>query len=62
MKSSSALVTIVVAALTLLTYITTGNAFQFMKDWKVPTYDPNEEAVKEKFGDKSKFVRPSKVL
>jgi hypothetical protein len=31
------------------------DAFQFMKDWKMPTYDPNEEAVKERFGDKSKF-------
>jgi hypothetical protein len=29
--------------------------FQFMKSWKMPTYDPYEEAVKEKFGDKSAF-------
>jgi hypothetical protein len=29
--------------------------FQFMKNWKMPTYDPYEEAVKEKFGDKSEF-------
>ena len=56
MKSlSSVVVTAVyVSALTFLMCVTTGNAFQFMKDWKMPTYDPNEEAVKEKFGDKSK--------
>jgi hypothetical protein len=32
------------------------DAFQFMKDWKMPTYDPNEDAVKERFGDKSKLL------
>ena len=31
------------------------NAFQFMKGWKMPTYDPYEEAVKDKFGDKSEY-------
>jgi len=31
-----------------------GHAFQFMKGWKMPTYDPYEEAVKERFADKSK--------
>lgn len=30
-------------------------AFQFMKGWKMPTYDPHEEAVKARFGDKSTF-------
>ena len=30
-----------------------GSTFQFMSKWKMPTYDPYEEAVKEKFGDKS---------
>jgi hypothetical protein len=42
--------------LTLL-LITVGSpvvySFQFMKGWKVPTYDPKEEATKTKFGDKS---------
>jgi protochlorophyllide reductase len=32
------------------------HAFQFMKGWKMPTYDPYEEAVKEKFGDKKLVV------
>ena len=50
MKSSS----VSIVALTFLMCVATGNAFQFMKDWKMPTYDPNEEAVKERFGDKSK--------
>jgi hypothetical protein len=31
------------------------HGFQFMKNWKMPTYDPYEEATKEKFGDKSAF-------
>lgn len=30
-----------------------GHAFQFMKGWKMPTYDPNQEIVQERFGDKS---------
>ena len=30
-------------------------AFQFMKGLKMPTYDPHEEAIKERFGDKSTF-------
>ena len=43
--------------------MTTGsNAFQFMKDWKMPTYDPNEEAVKEKFGDKSKSTAVVRIV
>jgi hypothetical protein len=29
------------------------NSFQFMKGWKMPTYDPQEEATQTKFGDKS---------
>lgn len=33
--------------------LSTCHGFQFMKNWKMPTYDPYEEAVKEKFGDKS---------
>lgn len=36
------------------------HAFQFMKGWKMPTYDPHEEAVKEKFGDKSKLYVEAK--
>jgi hypothetical protein len=35
--------------------LTKCSGFQFMKNWKMPTYDPYEEAVKEKFGDKSTF-------
>lgn len=31
-------------------------AFQFMKGLKMPTYDPHEEAVKERFGDKKLVV------
>lgn len=33
---------------------TTSEAFQFMKNWKMPVHDPHEFAVKERFGDKSK--------
>jgi hypothetical protein len=29
--------------------------FQFMSKWKMPTNDPNEEKIKEKFGDKSEW-------
>ena len=32
------------------------NSFQFMKGWKMPTYDPYEEEVKNKFGDKSTYT------
>jgi hypothetical protein len=28
--------------------------FQFMSKWKMPTHDPNQEKIQEKFGDKSK--------
>jgi hypothetical protein len=31
--------------------------FQFMKGWKMPTYDPQEEATQTKFGDKSECGR-----
>ena len=51
MKSSSSSIVAVVAT---IWFMSTAHAFQFMKDWKMPTYDPNEEAVKQKFGDKSK--------
>jgi hypothetical protein len=44
------------SVIAVLQITTMGNAFQFMKDWKMPTYDPNEDAVKEKFGDKSTYV------
>jgi hypothetical protein len=30
-------------------------AFQFMSNWKMPTYDPLEEETNAKFGDKSRF-------
>lgn len=29
--------------------------FQFMSNFKMPTYDPNQEAVQERFGDKSMY-------
>eukprot|EP00522_Entomoneis_paludosa_P007165 CAMPEP_0172448576 /NCGR_PEP_ID=MMETSP1065-20121228/7568_1 /TAXON_ID=265537 /ORGANISM="Amphiprora paludosa, Strain CCMP125" /LENGTH=558 /DNA_ID=CAMNT_0013200123 /DNA_START=107 /DNA_END=1783 /DNA_ORIENTATION=- len=32
------------------------NAFQFMSKWKMPTHDPYEEEVKNKFGDKKLVV------
>jgi hypothetical protein len=37
------------------------NGFQFMSGWKMPTYDPHEEAIQERFGNKSKssFVKES---
>jgi hypothetical protein len=41
---------------TLFVFVLTlcsGHAFQFMKGWKMPTYDPNQEIVQERFGDKS---------
>ena len=28
-------------------------AFQFIKNWKMPVIDPHEQAVKDRFGDKS---------
>lgn len=34
---------------------TAAEAFQFMKGWKLPTYDPNEEVSQQKFGDKSTY-------
>jgi hypothetical protein len=29
------------------------HGFQFMSKWKMPTHDPNQEKIKERFGDKS---------
>jgi hypothetical protein len=34
--------------------VVTTNGFQWMSKFKMPTYDPNQEMVQEKFGDKSK--------
>jgi len=31
-------------------------AFQFMSNWKMPTYDPHAEEVQAKFGDRSTFT------
>ena len=31
------------------------NAFQFMKGWKMPTIDPHQAEVEQRFGDKSTF-------
>lgn len=45
MKSLSLLI------LTLCLVQTT--SFQFMSKWKLPTHDPNEAKIQEKFGDKS---------
>jgi hypothetical protein len=30
------------------------DGFQFMSKWKMPTHDPHQEQVEQKFGDKSK--------
>ena len=30
-------------------------AFQFMKGWKMPTVDPHQAEIEERFGDKSAF-------
>ena len=32
------------------------SAFQFMSKWKMPVHDPHEQAVKERFGDKSTYI------
>jgi len=48
--------------LLLSMYVTVGRAFQFMKGWKMPTYDPHEEAVKEKFGDKSTYTAVEAIM
>ena len=45
-----ALISLVASLATTCTH-----AFQFMKDWKVPVHDPHEQAVKERFGDKSTY-------
>lgn len=47
--------TVTMKILFLLTVcLSSTGAFQFMKNWKMPVHDPYEEAVKDKFGDKSK--------
>lgn len=38
----------------LLIVVSPVYGFQFMKGWKMPIYDPKEEATNAKFGDKSK--------
>ena len=38
-----------------LMLVSSVQGFEFMKGWKMPTYDPHEQAVKERFGDKSKI-------
>jgi hypothetical protein len=60
MKSSSSssqlfLTLLVAVVVTLSTTMTTVNGFKFMSKLKMPTYDPNEELVKEKFGDRSTY-------
>jgi hypothetical protein len=42
--------------LQILLTIDNTDGFQFMKSWKMPTYDPHEEAIQERFGDKSTFI------
>jgi hypothetical protein len=37
----------------LLAVIGTTDGFQWMSKFKLPTYDPQQELVQEKFGDKS---------
>jgi hypothetical protein len=49
--------TSITTLLALTALLPVGEAFQFMKNWKMPTYDPNAEAVAQKFADKSTFVR-----
>lgn len=61
MKSSSSssqlfLTLLVAVVVTLSTTMTTVNGFKFMSKLKMPTYDPNEELVKEKFGDRKLVV------
>ena len=61
MKSSSSssqlfLTLLVAVVVTLSTTMTTVNGFKFMSKLKMPTYDPNEELVKEKFGDRSTYI------
>jgi hypothetical protein len=34
---------------------TTVDGFQWMSKFKMPTYDPQQELVQEKFGDKSEY-------
>ena len=41
---------------TLVSVASNVQAFQFMKNWKMPVHDPHEQAVKERFGDKSKWA------
>lgn len=41
--------------LTLCTLFEGASAFQFMKNWKIPTYDPNDEVIHRRFGDKSTY-------
>ncbi|GKY97355.1 hypothetical protein MPSEU_000693900 [Mayamaea pseudoterrestris] len=40
----------------LLVLASIADAFQFMKNWKMPTYDPNQEAIADRFGDKKLVV------
>jgi hypothetical protein len=46
-----------VALALLMVSLSVCHSFQFMKNFKMPTYDPHEEAVKERFGDKSTYRR-----
>jgi hypothetical protein len=41
--------------LLILSAATTTSAFQWMSKFKMPTYDPQQELVQEKFGDKSAY-------
>lgn len=45
-----AAVILAVSSSTSTTYV---EGFQWMSKFKMPTYDPQQDAVKEKFGDKS---------
>lgn len=42
-------------SLFLLASLASTQAFQFMKNWKMPVHDPHEAAVKARFGDKSTY-------
>ena len=51
LMSSSSTTTMKILLVSLLLPLV--HSFQFMKGWKLPTHDPHQEAVSQKFGDKS---------
>lgn len=43
-----------ITSILLIALAVPGEGFQFMSKWKMPTHDPNQEKIQEKFGNKSK--------